>query len=141
MANRILTEEGWEKRIQDKLGIDPAYLPNEVIRQPDYIDVAEANIIKQLPDYSGLEGDARVYLEAAVVCECAALICPSLPVRLPTKENGPHESHDLSVDWEKTKANLEAERDEYVGKVMEIAFPELLSPSPLIFTVTYPRRW
>lgn len=142
MANRILTAENWQQRIRDKLGIDAAYLPDSVIEQPENITVAEANIIAQLPDYSSISDDtAKIYLEAAVVCECAALICPSLPARLPAKETGPHESHELDVDWAKTKADLEAERDEYVGKVIELAFPELSPPPMLHFTVTHPRRW
>ena len=46
MANKILTAENWQQRIRDKLGIDIAYLPNTVIEQPDYITIAESNIIK-----------------------------------------------------------------------------------------------
>jgi hypothetical protein len=142
MANKILVDMGWQQRIRDKLGVFDSYLLDSVIEQPDHITVAEANIIAQLPDYSSITDDtARVYLEAAVVCECAALICPSLPTRLPTKETGPHESHELNVDWEKTKADLEVERDVYIGKVIELAFPELSPPPMLHFTVTHPRRW
>ncbi|WP_024834161.1 hypothetical protein [Ruminiclostridium josui] len=141
MSNKILTTDGWEKRIQDKLGVDPVYLPNEAINQPDIITVAEANIIAQLPDYSILEDNARVYLEAAVVSECSRLICPSLPARLPAKENGPHESHELSVDWTKKQKDFEVERDEYIGKVIELAFPEKLTSSLIHFTITKPRRW
>lgn len=141
MANRILTAEGWEKRIQDKLGVDPAYLPNEVIGQPDSITIAEANIIAKLPDYSGLVEDAKTYLEAAVVCECASLLCLSMPGRLPVKETGPHESHELAVDWEKKKADLEVERDGYIGKVIELAFPGSIPPTLLHFKVTRPTRW
>ncbi|HEX2925848.1 MAG TPA: hypothetical protein VHP38_06270 [Ruminiclostridium sp.] len=141
MANRILTAAGWEKRIQDKLGVDPAYLPNEAINQPDIITVAEMNIIKQLPEYIGLDDDAKIYLEAAVVSECAALICPSMPTRLPVKESGPHENHELNVDWYKEKVALELERDEYIRKVIHIAFPDKLPPNLLHFTTTQPRRW
>lgn len=141
MAN-ILSEAGWQQRIRDKLGIDAAYLPDSVIEQPENITLAETNIIAQLPDYSSITDEtAKVYLEAAVVCECAALICPSLPARLPTKEAGPHENHELNVDWKNTKAHLEAERDGYVGNVIELVFPELLPPPLLHFTVTKPRRW
>jgi len=134
MSNRILTEAGWEKRIQDKLGVDPAYLPDEVIRQPDIIGVAEANIIEQIPDYEELDGDKRTYLESAIVCECCALLSPTMPVRLPRKESGPHASHELGIDWDKKKKDFERERDGYIGKI--------LSTSPLLyFGVTSPRRW
>ena len=141
MANKILTKSGYEQRVRDKLGVFEPYLPDSVINQPDCITVAEANIIARLPGYEGLEGEAKTYLEAAVVCECAVLLCSSLPARLPTKETGPHEGHDLKVDWGKTKVEIEAERDKYVGMVIDLAFPELQGPPLLYFTVTRPRRW
>lgn len=141
MANRILVDTGWQQRIRDKLGLLEPYLPDSVIEQPENITVAEANIIAQLPDYGGLEDDAKVYLEAAVVCECAALICPSLSSRLPTKETGPHESHELDMDWTEKQKIFEVERDGFIGRVIEIAFPELRPPPLLHFTVTRPRRW
>ncbi len=118
MANRILSATGWEKRIQDKLGVDPAYLPDTAIQQPEVITVAEANIIAQIPNYADLADDAIVYLEAAVVCECATLLCPSMAARLPKKEQGPHESHEVDADWNKKKAEFEVERDGYVGKIL-----------------------
>lgn len=140
MANRILIEEGWEQRILDKLGLDVAYLPLTAIQQPDCITVAEANVISQIPNYTGLEGDALVYLEAAVVCECAVLLCPSLSVRLPKKETGPHESHELDIDWDKKQIEFEQERNGYIGKVIEIAFPEFTPSFLPSFRVTYPYR-
>lgn len=137
MANRILTADGWQRRIQNKLGVDPTYLPDSVIEQPDYIGVAEANIIKQMPDYDSLTGDNKVYLEAAVVCECASRLCPSMPVRLPAKEQGPHEGHTLYVDWVKIRADLEAERDGYVNSILENTS---VVPTLNHFTVTRPVR-
>jgi len=126
MANRILTETDWESRVRDKMGIDIAYLPDTVLNQPEIITVAEANIIEQVPDYESLTGDKRVYLEAAVVCECAALLCPSMSARLPKREQGPHETHEVTIDWDKKKAEFEAERDGYIGKILSDAFPTLL---------------
>jgi hypothetical protein len=73
MANRILTTDGWQQRIREHMGVDAAYLPDSAIEQPEYITVAEANIIEQVPDYINLIDDKKVFLEAAVVCECAAL--------------------------------------------------------------------
>ena len=126
MANRILTTVGWEQRIRDKVGVDVAYLPDSVVQQPEYITVAEANIIEQVPDYASLTGDKKVYLEAAVVCECAVLLCPSMSVRLPAREQGPHETHEVLIDWDKKKAEFETERDGYIGKILSDIFPTLL---------------
>jgi hypothetical protein len=118
MPNRILKEIGWEARIQKKMGVDPAYLPETDIQQPDIITVAEANIIAQIPDYVSLQDDKKVYLEAAVVAECASLLCPSMAARLPKKEQGPHETHELEIDWKQKKADFEDERDRYIGNII-----------------------
>ena len=122
MANKILTADGWEARIQSKLGVDQAYVPNADISSADVIGVAEANIIAQIPDYASLADDKKTYLEAAVVCECAVLLCPSMPARLPAKQQGPHEGHTLYIDWDKKKADFAAERDGYIGKIISISF-------------------
>jgi len=125
MPNKILTSEGWEKRVRSKLGVPDAYLPDEDIRQSDVIDIAEATIIKMVPGYENLTGDDKVFLEAAVVCECAALLCLSMPARLPNKETGPHESHSIYTDWNKTKADLEAERNRYIGMISTVSILDI----------------
>ena len=66
MANRILVDDGWQQRIRDKMGVDNAYLSDSVLEQPDCIDIAEANIISMVPDYSILDGDSKTYLEYTV---------------------------------------------------------------------------
>ena len=116
MANRILTIVGWQGRIRDKLGVDSAYLPDSVIEQPECIDIAEQHIIDQAPNYASLENADRIYLEAAVVCEAAALLCPGMKARLPIMTKGPHESHELNIDWDNRKKDLEIERDNYLGE-------------------------
>jgi hypothetical protein len=136
--NRILNGTGWQQRIRDKMGIDAAYLLDAAIEQPEVIAVAEANIIAQIPDYESLEGDAKVYLEAAVVCECAVLLCPSMAARLPKKEQGPHETHEVTIDWDKKKSEFAMERDGYVGKILS---PSTL-PSLFHFGISNPvREW
>ena len=117
MANRILTSTGFEGRIRSKLGVDAAYLPNDDINQPDVIMIAEANIIKIVPDYATLTDADLVYLEAATVCECAILLCPSMPARLPVKEQGPSMTIELDVDWDAKQAKLEAERDRFLSNI------------------------
>ena len=104
ITNRILKNDYWEKRIRDKMGVDDAYLPDDLLNSPDIITLAEANIIEKISDYATLDGDLRVYLEYAVVLECCILLCPSMGARLPKKETGPHGSYELGSDWNKRKA-------------------------------------
>lgn len=135
MANRILTAEGWEARIRSKMGVLEPYLPDVDLQQPEAISVAEANIIKQVPDYASLKDDDKVYLEAAVVCECSALLCDGMPARLPIREQGPSVTQELDVDWKQRKADLETERDGYIGKISTVNTPALFH-----FSVSDPIR-
>ena len=122
MSNKILTATGFESRIRSKLGVDAAYVPDADINQPDIIAIAEANIIKIVPDYATLSGDDLVYLEAATVCECAILLCPSMPARLPVKEQGPSFTREIEVDWTEKQVKLEAERDRFISNISTVAY-------------------
>lgn len=118
MANLILTAEGWQDRVRNRLGVDEAYLTDADIVQPDIITVAEANIIEQIPGYADLTGSKRTWLEAATVCECAALLCPSMDARLPAREQGPYFTRKVAVDWDEKRQELTTERDGYIGRVV-----------------------
>lgn len=111
MPNLILTEAGWQQRVRDKLGVEDAYLPDTVIEQPEVITVAEAMIIEQVPDYASLTGTDKVWLEAATICQCAALLCSSMSARLPVREQGPSFTQEVAIDWNKKRDELEDERD------------------------------
>jgi hypothetical protein len=139
MENRILKNDYWEKRIRDKMGVDDAYLPDDLLNSPDIITLAEANIIEKISDYATLDGDLRVYLEYAVVLECCILLCPSMGARLPKKETGPHGSYELGSDWSKRKAEFEEERNRFIGKILEEIAPNSI-PTFNSFIVTYPKR-
>ena len=122
MANKILKTKGFEGRIRSKLGVDAAYVPDADINQPDVIAIAEINIIKVVSDYATLTDDDLVYLEAATVCECAILLCPSMPARLPVKEQGPSFTREIEVDWTEKQAKLEAERDRFISNISTVAY-------------------
>jgi len=117
MSNKILTDDGWQERIRNKIGVNIAYLPDSVIGQPDHITVAEENIIAIFPDYASFTDVKKVYLEAATVCECAILLCQAMAIRLPKREQGPHFTKDSQNDWGSIKAGLESERDMHVAKI------------------------
>lgn len=119
MPNLILTTVGWESRIRDKLGVDAAYLPNTVLQQPDVIGVAEAFIIGLVPDYATLTGTDRLWLEAATVCQAAALACPQMPTRLPRSEQTSEFRRENTVDWETRRKELEDERDFNLSQIVQ----------------------
>ena len=115
----ILTGTDTPARVRSKLGVDSGYLPDDVILSKDFLDVAEYNIIELVPNYTTLTGKDRIYLEAATVCEVAQLIVPTMPARLPVREQGPHVSYELSIDWQQKQKELQDERDTYLAKITE----------------------
>lgn len=139
MANRIL-KENYEDRIRSKLGVSEPYLSNEDINRPDIIEVAELNIISLFPDYENFEGDNLVYLESIVILECCILLSPSMSARLPKKQTGPHEGHELWVNWDNKKSEFMNERNSLVGRLEDLLNPDGGIDSFKFFTVTYPRR-
>lgn len=140
MANKILTAEEWEQRIRDKMGVDVAYLPDSVIQQPDCITIAEKKIISRIPGYESVSADNKVLLENAVVLQCCILLCVGMPARLPKKQSGPHESHELETEWVKRKADFIDELNDIIGTLIDEEFPELNATLKPVFTTTYPKR-
>ncbi len=140
MANKILTGAGWENRVRYVLGVDEAYLPNEVLKAPDCIGTAESNIIGSIPGYTSVSGNNEAKLEHAVVLECAILACRGMPARLPKKEAGPHRSHELDIDWDKLQAQLEGERDRAIADILEDEFGVAPGLKGTAFVVTKPCR-
>ena len=72
MSNRILTEDGWQERVRNIIGVNESYLPDDAIEKPEIITVAEAYIIQIVPEYASLQ-IRKVLLELATVCECGRL--------------------------------------------------------------------
>lgn len=123
MANRILTDEGWEGRVRDKLGVTEKELPNAALNQPDVITVAEAKICRALPNYTELTGDDRTFLEAATVCMVALQVIDSMPTRLPARMQGPGMEVEVDIDWQERRRQLETERNDYLEMIQNVTPP------------------
>lgn len=119
MANKILTDTGWESRVRSKLGVDTAYLPDTDINSADVIGIAEANIIDLVPDYADLVDTDKLYLESATICECAILLCGIMSARLPAKTQGPHTTFEIKTNWARRRSELEAEQNKYLGRITD----------------------
>jgi hypothetical protein len=127
MANKILTAAGWQARVRSLMGgIDPAYLPDADLEQPDIIDVAEANITERVPDYAailaGSDANKKVWLTTATVLECAILACPGMFARIPKYQQGPSESHEVSMNWGQLERDLIDERETCIAKTKGTTF-------------------
>ena len=63
-----------------------------------------------------------------------------MSARLPKKQTGPHESHELETEWLKKKAELADERNSTIESILEDDFPGSFFPAPSTFIVTFPKR-
>ena len=117
MANLILTDGTHYDRVRALLGVDKAYLSDTVIDSPDFITMSELSMIKYVPNYQSLEGNDKILFESAVIYDLAARICPSMKNRLPKKSAGVHFQSELSTDWDKLRAMLYYERDNYLQSI------------------------
>lgn len=114
----LIVKPGWEQKVRDELGTDEIYVPDSFLH--NQINLAEANIIENAPEWELVPADKKVYLEIAVICECAALVCPSMPARLPKKETGPHAAYELDIDWGELRNDLQGKRDSCLSKIIEV---------------------
>ena len=114
----LIVATGWEQKVRDELGTDEIYVPDSFLQ--NQIDLAEANIVENAPEWELVPADKKVYLETAVICECAALVCPSMPARLPKKETGPHAAYELDIDWGELRNDLQGKRDSCLSKIIEV---------------------
>lgn len=114
----LIVKPGWEQKVRDELGTDEIYVPDSFLH--NQINLAEANIIENAPEWELVPADKKVYLEIAVICECAALVCPSMPARLPKKETGPHAAYELDIDWGELRNDLQGKRDSCLSKITEV---------------------
>lgn len=128
----LIVQAGWEQKVRDELGTDETYVPDSFLQQSTIINLAEANIIKAVPEWESLPDDEKIYLETAVICECAALVCPSMPARLPVREAGPHATYEVKVDWDALQEKLQDKRELCLSEIIEqieIPFFSLAGPN------------
>ena len=81
-----ILQEGYEDVVRSRFGIDEDDLPNTEISQPLIADLAEAKIIKRVPNYANITDTTDLlYLQNAVICTICAILCPSMSKRLNLK--------------------------------------------------------
>lgn len=100
MAN--ILQDGFEASVRTKLGVKATELPDEDINQRMILDLAEATVIKRVPDYQLISDVAEeIYLENAVLSYMCYLLCPGMARRVNL------EVTTIDVKWKKDKVRWE----------------------------------
>ena len=81
-----ILQPGFEVTVRSRFGIDADDLPDTELNQPLIVDLAEATIMKRVPDYAIVTDVAdQLYLQNAVINQICYILCPSMAKRLNLK--------------------------------------------------------
>lgn len=136
MPNRILNTQTYHTEIQARLGVGADALPNVDIDAISVLPIAEARIIKAVPNYVDLTGDDANYLYAATICLVAAMLAPSMPARIKkSKKDFDFSFENQAMNW--TARSIELVDEAY--SMIDFISTQAGSDAP-IFGVAGPTR-
>ncbi len=107
----ILTTPGYEKLVRSKLGAKENEIPNDDINQDLIIGIAEAAVIKKVPDFAVITSEMdKLYLKNAAIAYICYLLAPSMSRRVNI------EVHTIDVKWKKDKVDWEQRAQEFISE-------------------------
>ncbi|WP_426455301.1 hypothetical protein ACP26L_36395 (plasmid) [Paenibacillus sp. S-38] len=125
-----ILQTGYEAAVRSMLGVKKAELPDEDINQRLILGMAEAQVIKRVPEYAVMTSEEElIYLETAVISYICYLLCPSMARRVNT------EVSTIDVKWKKAAVNWADRAAEYLQQ-FENAMTVLVPESQTGYTVT-----
>ncbi len=115
MANKILTETpaAYYESVRRKLGATENLILDADIDDPMIIGIAEANIIKLVPDYTLITDETELlFLRFAVISYTASLLCPLMAAK--------HKIDVKTIEtaWKKDRINWTERVNELVNEAL-----------------------
>ncbi|QDH23458.1 hypothetical protein [Saccharibacillus brassicae] len=143
MPNKILTTDTYHEEIRSRLGVSEGEVPDTQIDSFSVLPIAEARLIRTVPNYAELIGDDQIYLYGAAICAVAAMLAPSLSGRLKQSMKDFDFSYTKqTVDWAAMGAALQAEADGLIGLISTQTSGGLTAPTMHIAGPTRAKeRW
>ncbi|MEK4474346.1 hypothetical protein NSQ91_14110 [Paenibacillus sp. FSL R7-0048] len=100
MANKILITDTYHDEVKGRLGVGEDVISDADIDALSVLPIAEAKVIKEVPDYADLVEDDRNYVYAAAVSMVAAILAPSMTARIAkSKKDFDYSIENQVVDW------------------------------------------
>ncbi|OMD87823.1 MULTISPECIES: hypothetical protein [Paenibacillus] len=100
MANKILITDTYHDEVRGRLGVGEDVISDADIDALSVLPIAEAKVIKEVPDYADLVEDDRNYVYAAAVSMVAAILAPSMTARIAkSKKDFDYSIENQVVDW------------------------------------------
>lgn len=98
MSEFKIVTDGFEDVVRSKLGVKKTELPDDAINNNSITGLAEAIVIKRVPNYASISDKMDLmFLETAVINYICYLLCPTMANRVKNKVS------TIEVRWEKDK--------------------------------------
>ncbi len=96
------------------MGVTTSILPDADIQSK--ATIAEALIIKSVPDYANLVGDDLTFLESAVIAQVCALLCTGMAqrVKVAQQDETLYSFKIQATNWDRKKREFEGLIREYI---------------------------
>lgn len=120
LANRILKTNTYHDEIRARLGVGKEIISDNDIDAPSVVPVGEAKVIARVPGYVDLTDDNAVFLYSATICTIAAILAPSMYVRIKkATKDFDFTVENFETDWDKVAAEAQAEAEELLSYIPE----------------------
>lgn len=119
----VILQSGYEDSIRTRLGVKASDLPDADINDKFVAGLAEAYMIKRVPDYASITDlTDSLYLQNAVVSYICFLLIPSMPRRVKTQV----QTLDVSwrtdkTDWDKLGMDLLSDMELSLTKITSVS--------------------
>jgi hypothetical protein len=118
MANKILTGTTYYSEIRGRLGVSISDLPDADIDTRSVMSVAENKVIESVPEYATVTGIDSDYVYTAAICMVAAILAPSMGVRLKkSKKDFDSGFENQTINWQNRGIELVNDCYEAIGLI------------------------
>jgi hypothetical protein len=107
LSNRILTTDTYHDEIRGRLGVGDDIVSDSDIDALSVLPIAEAKVIKSVPNYAVLIDDDANYVYTAAICMVASILAPSMTSRIKkAKADFDFKIENQFLDWNKRSIAL-----------------------------------
>jgi hypothetical protein len=111
----LIVQTGYEAAVRSKLGVKESELPDSEINQRLILDLAEAVVVKRVPNYASISDVADlIRLEAAVVSYVCYLLSRGMARRVNIQVQ------TIDVKWVKDKVDWTAMGEVYLAEMEQL---------------------
>lgn len=123
----VVPDENWADQVRSLLGVEEDDLPDEVISSSLNVGVAEAVVIRRVPNYATITDQADLlFLKMAVIHYIAYTLAPGMAARMKQSiQTLDVKWSNQKIDWEARAAELLQQSDFYISNIQSVELAEV----------------